>query len=73
MVRIFDNEEVHEMAETPDCDITEFLDSLTMGQLDKDGEFFIGVPSYHTKCEYKCPECEQNTQTTILRGLDTFF
>ena len=72
MVRIFDNEEVYEMAETPDSDITEFLDSLTMGQLDKVGEFFIGVPQLSHKIEYKCSECEE-PQTTVLRGLDTFF
>lgn len=72
MVRIFDNEEVHEMAETPDSDITKFLDSLTMGQLDKVGEFFIGVPQLSHKIEYKCSECEE-PQTTVLRGLDTFF
>ena len=72
MVRIFDNEEVHEMAETPDSDITEFLDSLTMGQVDKIGEFFIGVPQLSHEIEFKCSECEE-PQTTILRGLDTFF
>ena len=60
------------MAETPDSDITEFLDSLTMGQLDKIGEFFIGVPQLSHEIEFKCSECEE-PQTTILRGLDTFF
>tara|TARA_B110000483_G_C18046707_1_gene484796 strand:- start:264 stop:923 length:660 start_codon:yes stop_codon:yes gene_type:complete len=72
MVRIFDNESVHEMMDTPDSDIEEFLDSLTMGQLDKLGEFFIGVPQLSHSITFKCSQCDE-PQTTTLRGLDTFF
>jgi hypothetical protein len=72
IVRIFDNEEVHEMMETPDSEIESFLDGMTIGQLEKVGAFFTGAPNLSHTVTYKCPECETEQSMTI-RGLENFF
>ena len=74
MLQVFNSESVFEMSETPDREIREFVDSLTLEQLEKITEFFEDMPVLRAECEYTCPVCgTDEKQTMILEGIQAFF
>jgi hypothetical protein len=72
MVRIFDEESIFEMSEHRDSEIDEFIESLTVPQFEKIGEYFESMPSLQEEVEYKCDKCGEVSINT-LQGLQSFF
>ena len=72
MVRIYDDENIYEMAEHRDSEINEFIESLTVDQFQKISEYFESLPSMSQDVEYKCDKCG-TVSTNTLQGLQSFF
>jgi hypothetical protein len=72
MVRIFDDDNIYETAEHRDDEIDEFIESLTVPQFEKIGEYFGSMPSLKKEVEYKCDKCGE-VSNNILQGLQSFF
>jgi len=69
---IFDENEVYESKDIKDSDLKEFVESLTLEQLDKIERYYINTPSLEKTIEYSCEVCGTQ-QERILRGLNSFF
>jgi hypothetical protein len=72
MVRIYDEENIYELSEHPDSEIEKFVESLTMAQFEKIGEFFADIPALHKTVEYICEKCGDKSSIEV-RGLNNFF
>jgi len=72
MVRIYDEENVYEMAEHRDSEIDEFIESLTVGQFEDINKYFGSMPQLKQEVEYKCEKCG-TVSTNTLQGLQSFF
>tara|TARA_X000000368_G_C23036800_1_gene714920 strand:- start:244 stop:951 length:708 start_codon:yes stop_codon:yes gene_type:complete len=74
MVRIYDEEEIYELSDHPDSEISKFVDSLTMDQFETVTGFFANLPVLEEKVHYICDnaECRHEFDQT-LRGLQNFF
>lgn len=69
---IFDENEVYESKDIKDSDLKEFVESLTLEQLDKIETFYTKTPSLEERVEFACDVCGTQ-QERILRGLNSFF
>jgi len=69
---IFDEESVYNTSEIPDSELKEFVENLTLEQLDGLNEFFESLPSVAKDVKYKCDTCGAVNETT-LKGLQSFF
>ena len=69
---IYDDETVYDTDDVPTSEMTEFVESLTLDQVDKLNEFFENIPTLSQELEYKCDHCGKE-QTTTLKGLQSFF
>lgn len=72
MVRIYDDENIYEMAEHRDSEIDEFIENLTVNQFEKVTEYFDSMPTLKKEVEYKCDKCGE-VSNNILQGLQSFF
>jgi len=72
MVRIYDEENIYEMAEHRDSEIDEFIESLTVGQFEDINKYFGSMPQLKQEVEYKCEKCG-TVSTNTLQGLQSFF
>tara|TARA_B100000287_G_scaffold334879_1_gene320240 strand:+ start:1795 stop:2505 length:711 start_codon:yes stop_codon:yes gene_type:complete len=72
MVRIYDEENVYEMAEHRDSEIDEFIDSLTVSQFDKMSEYFMSMPTLKHSVQWTCKACKYENNV-VLEGLQNFF
>jgi len=72
MVRIYDDENIYEMAEHRDSEIDEFIESLTVGQFEDINKYFGSMPQLKQEVEYKCEKCG-TVSTNTLQGLQSFF
>ena len=72
MVRIYDDENVYEMAEHRDSEIDEFIESLTVNQFEEISAYFESMPQLKHEVEYKCEKCG-TVSTNTLQGLQSFF
>ena len=72
MIRIYDEENVYEMAEHRDSEIDEFIESLTVGQFEDINKYFGSMPQLKKEVEYKCEKCG-TVSTNTLQGLQSFF
>jgi hypothetical protein len=72
MLRIYDDENIYEMAEHRDSEIDEFIESLTVQQFEKISDYFGSMPSLQEEVEYKCDKCGEVSNNT-LSGLQSFF
>ena len=72
MIRIYDEENVYEMAEHRDSEIDEFIESLTVGQFEDINKYFGSMPQLKQEVEYKCEKCG-TVSTNTLQGLQSFF
>jgi hypothetical protein len=72
LVRIYDEENVYEMADHRDSEIDEFVESLTVQQFEMITEYFASIPRLSYSHEYKCPKCGE-THTQEIAGLENFF
>tara|TARA_B100000073_G_C23607343_1_gene523018 strand:+ start:61 stop:762 length:702 start_codon:yes stop_codon:yes gene_type:complete len=72
MVTIFDEEEVYTVADASTNELNEFVESITMTQLELLTEFFNSIPALEIDVESQCNKCQRDI-TTKLRGLNSFF
>ena len=69
---IFDEETVYDTNDIQDSELTEFVESLTLEQVDKINVFFESMPTIQKVVEYKCDSCGTENES-ILKGLQNFF
>lgn len=72
MIRIYDEDNIYEMAEHRDSEIDEFIESLTVNQFQNINDYFGSMPSLKHEVEYKCDKCG-TVSTNTLQGLQSFF
>ena len=69
---IFDEENVYMADETSDKDLSEFVESLTFGQLEELSIWFESLPKLTYTTSGTCEVCNKET-TRTLEGLQSFF
>ena len=69
---IFDEENVYMADETSDKDLSEFVESLTFGQLEELSIWFETLPKLTYTTSGTCEVCNKET-TRTLEGLQSFF
>ena len=72
IVTIFDEENVYPTADASTNELNEFVESITMTQLELLTEFFNSIPALEIDVESQCNKCQRDI-TTKLRGLNSFF
>lgn len=63
---------MHYMKDQTEEEITTFMDSLTLRQMEQLQEFFETMPSVSHTCKFICPSCHY-TEDVVIRGLHDFF
>jgi len=69
---IYDEESVYEANDISDTEIVEFIENLTLDQLELLSGYFESIPTIQKEVEFKCDSCGQQ-QSSILKGLASFF
>tara|TARA_B100000073_G_scaffold330887_1_gene319762 strand:+ start:227 stop:934 length:708 start_codon:yes stop_codon:yes gene_type:complete len=69
---IYDEETVYNADEISDSDLIEFVESLTMPQVEKLQAFFENTPALQEDIDWTCSSCGME-QTTTVKGLQNFF
>tara|TARA_B110000459_G_scaffold65458_1_gene73487 strand:- start:539 stop:1249 length:711 start_codon:yes stop_codon:yes gene_type:complete len=69
---IYDAEDRYESDDISNEDLREFLESLTLKQLEEVSKFFEGLPAIKLDTIFKCNAC-QTEQSRTISGLQTFF
>jgi len=69
---IWDGDTVYDTDDVPDSELGEFVESLTIEQVDKLNAFFEGIPTLQKEVEYKCDSCGTVNKST-MKGLQSFF
>ena len=69
---IYNDETVYDTDDVPTSEMVEFVESLTLDQVDKLNAFFENIPTLSQEIEYKCDTCGKE-QSTTLKGLQSFF
>jgi len=69
---VFDDETVYPADEVSDKDLKEFVESLTIAQVEKINQFFANAPYLGKDIEWQCNVCNKE-QSVELRGLQNFF
>ncbi len=72
MVTVFDEENVYPVVDVSTNDLNEFVENLTMSQLEKITVFFDSIPSLQSQVDSECTTCEKGIKT-IVKGLNSFF
>ena len=70
--QIFSGDQVFDKADMSQEELTEFIESLTFGQLEQLGGFFDDAPKLALDVSYKCNTCGKE-QIKNLTGLQSFF
>ena len=69
---VYDEESVYSADEISDSELVEFVESLTLDQVDKLNTFFESVPVLQHDVEFECKSCG-TLNTSTLKGLQSFF
>ena len=72
IVTIFDEENVYPTADASTNELNEFVEGLTMQQLEKITTYFDSIPSLQLDVESKCTTCDRELKTTA-KGINSFF
>ena len=72
IVTIFDEENVYPTADASTNELNEFVEELTMQQLEKITTYFDSIPSLQLDVESKCTTCGKELKTTA-KGINSFF
>ena len=72
IVTIFDEENVYPTADASTNELNEFVEGLTMQQLEKITAYFDSIPSLQLDVESKCTTCDRELKTTA-KGINSFF
>jgi len=69
---IWDGDTIYDTDDVPDSELVQFVESLTLDQVDKLNEFFENIPTLQHDVEYKCDSCGTINSSTMT-GLQSFF
>lgn len=69
---IYDAEEVYDLKDYADRELEEFINSLTVQQIEKMGEFLQDAPTLSHNLDWKCQKCKSSNGIE-LKGLENFF
>jgi len=69
---IYDEEAVYELKDYSNKEIDEFVESLSVNQIEMIGKWLQDMPALQHDIELKCPVCEKE-QLVKLKGLESFF
>lgn len=72
MEYIYDMEEIYYIKDTPDKELDEFIDSLSVDQLNIIKEYFNNLPSIKKTVKTVCSKCGFNHEINI-KGVSNFF
>lgn len=72
MVNIYDADEVYPTMDASTNELNEFVENLTMQQLEMITDYFNSIPSLQHEVESKCTTCDKDIRTTV-KGLNSFF
>jgi len=70
--QIYDEDNVYDMLDYSETEVDEFVESLTVAQIEMIGEWLQSIPSLKHDIELKCPVCDTK-QIVELKGLENFF
>ena len=71
MEKIYDDEEIYDLADHPDSEIEKFVDSLTMNQFEIISEWFVKLPVLSEQVPFVCETCKTK-QEVELKGIQNF-
>ena len=69
---IYDAEETYDTIDYADREMDELLNSLSLQQVEKMGEFLNNTPTLSHIVRYKCVKCGHEN-SILLKGLENFF
>ena len=69
---IYDAEETYDTIDYADREMDEFLNSLSLQQVEKMGEFLNNTPTLSHIVKYRCIKCSKEN-SILLKGLENFF
>lgn len=72
IIAVYTDKERIEAKETPQEEMTEFLESLTKQQFDKIEQFFVDMPKLVQEVDKECPKCG-TVNNLKLEGIQNFF
>jgi hypothetical protein len=70
--KIFDTENVYDVATQTKQELTDFIESLNKNQFEKIKDFFSGLPKLKKDISFKCTSCGKDNHV-YLEGLESFF
>jgi hypothetical protein len=70
--QIFDEENVYDTSDTPEEELQEFVETLTLEQVNKLQDFFSNIPTLSHEANLTCGTCGAETRK-VLQGLQSFF
>ena len=72
MVTVFDQEEVYPTSDSPTQELDEFVNTLSMSQMEMISEYFGSIPQLKKEVQTECVKCGKDVNTTI-QGMNNFF
>lgn len=72
MVNIFDAENVYPTADTPTAELDEFIDNLSVSQMESLAKFFASIPRLEKVVTTECKVCKKEIEK-VLTGIQNFF
>ena len=72
ILAVYDDKEVYYTKDQTREEVVEFVDNLNKSQFDLIEEFFVTVPKFQQKIDYKCPVCKADN-SYLLKGTESFF
>jgi hypothetical protein len=70
--KIFDTENVYDVATQTKQEVTDFIESLNKAQFEKIKVFFEGMPKLKKELHFDCEKCGTKNDT-VLEGVESFF
>ena len=72
MVSVYDEENVYPTSDSSTKELEEFVNTLSMSQLQLITDYFASIPKLYKEVESECVKCEKTIETK-LEGLNNFF
>ena len=72
IVSIFDEEQVYMASDSSEQELQEFVENLTVGQLEEVTKFFDAIPRLQKEVVSECKLCGKDIKKTVV-GLQNFF
>lgn len=69
---IYDDKTVYNIQDYTEKEVKEFLQSLSMKDIEKMKKFFDSIPRVKSKITFTCPSCG-NEEETVVDGIGNFF